>query len=56
MDFLVVAASESRLGELERRRLARVDRWATAADHVTRMQARPPADDGGESPEDEDRP
>ncbi|PRY36052.1 hypothetical protein LY71_12613 [Geodermatophilus tzadiensis] len=43
--FLVVAAPESRLGELERRRLARVDRWATVADHVTQAQARPPAED-----------
>ncbi|MGY1640615.1 hypothetical protein ACI782_05705 [Geodermatophilus sp. SYSU D00703] len=27
-DFLVVAAPESRLAEVERRHLARVDRWA----------------------------
>ena len=56
-DFLVVAAPESRLGELERRRLARVDRWATAADYVTRMQAQPPADhDEEETPEDDEQP
>jgi hypothetical protein len=46
-DFLVVAAPESRLAELERRRLARVDRWATAADYAARMQERPPAEDDG---------
>jgi hypothetical protein len=51
--FLVVAAPESRLSELEQRRLARVDRWSTAADYVAWMQARPPAeDDEGEPPED----
>jgi hypothetical protein len=55
-DFLVVAAPESRLTELERRRLARVDRWATAADYATRMQTRPPADDEGEFPEDDEEP
>jgi hypothetical protein len=44
-DFLVVAAPESRLAELERRRLAQVDRWATVADYVARMQSRPPAED-----------
>ena len=44
-DFLVVAAPESRLHELERRRLARVDRWATAADYVARMQDHPPAEE-----------
>jgi hypothetical protein len=54
-DFLVVAASESRLGELERRRLARVDHWAPEADYVTQMQSRPPVDDnGGEPPEDDE--
>ncbi len=53
-DFLVVAAPESRLSELERRRLARVDRWATAADYMTRMQTRPPPeDDEGEPPQDD---
>jgi hypothetical protein len=44
-DFLVVAAPESRLSELERRRLARVDRWSTAADYVARMQDQPPTED-----------
>ena len=44
-DFLVVAAPESRLSEMERRRLARVDRWATAAEYVARMQERPPTED-----------
>jgi hypothetical protein len=39
-DFLVVVAPESRLAELERRRLAHVERWATAADYVARMQNR----------------
>jgi hypothetical protein len=38
--FLVVAAPESRLAELERRRLAHVERWATTADYVARMQNR----------------
>ena len=47
-DFLVVAAPESRLSELERRRLARVDRWATAAEYVARMQERPPTEDDGD--------
>ncbi len=55
-DFLVVAAPENRLSELERRRLARVDRWATAADYLTRMRTRPPADDDeGGSPEDDEQ-
>ncbi len=43
-EFLVVAAPDSRLGELERRRLARVDRLTTAAQYLAR--GRPPADDG----------
>jgi hypothetical protein len=47
-DFLVVAAPESRLAELERRRLAQVDRWATAAEYVARMQERPPTEDDGD--------
>ena len=46
-DFLVVAAPESRLSELERRRLARVDRWATAAEYVAQVQERPPTEDDG---------
>jgi hypothetical protein len=49
-EFLVVAAPESRLSELERRRLARVDRWATAAEYVARMQSRPPAEDDEQEP------
>ena len=36
-DSLVVAAPESRLAELERRRLAHVDRWATSAQYQARM-------------------
>ncbi|MGR6965017.1 hypothetical protein ACU610_11190 [Geodermatophilus sp. URMC 61] len=39
-DFLVVAAPESRLAELERRRLAHVERWATATQYQARMQNR----------------
>ncbi|MGY1682296.1 hypothetical protein [Geodermatophilus sp. SYSU D01176] len=47
-DFLVVAAPESRLRELERRRLARVDRWATAADYVAQMREHPPTEEDGD--------
>ena len=47
-DFLVVAAPESRLSEMERRRLARVDRWATAAEYVARMREQPPTEDDGD--------
>ncbi len=39
-DFLVVAAPESRLAELERRRLAEVDRWATQQQYLARMANR----------------
>jgi hypothetical protein len=39
-DFLVVAAPESRLAELERRRLAHVERWATATQYQAQMQNR----------------
>jgi hypothetical protein len=39
-DFLVVAAPESLLAELERRQLAVVDRWASQADYEARMQQR----------------
>ncbi|MGY1692022.1 hypothetical protein [Geodermatophilus sp. SYSU D01105] len=49
-DHLVVAAPESRLRELERRRLARVDRWATAAQYVAQMRARPPTEDDEPEP------
>ena len=45
--FLVVAAPESRLAELERRRLATVDRWATREAYEARMADRPPAGDAG---------
>jgi hypothetical protein len=44
--FLVVAAPESRLAELERRRLATVDRWATLKQY-TAQRAKPPT--GGEA-------
>jgi hypothetical protein len=39
--FLVVAAPESRLAELERRRLARVDRLATTERYEEEMNNRP---------------
>jgi hypothetical protein len=39
-DHLGVAASESRLAELERRRLAVVDRWAPQAEYEARMRNR----------------
>ena len=42
-DSLVVAAPESRLRELERRRLARVDRRATVARHLAEHPDAPPA-------------
>ncbi len=45
--FLVVAAPESRLAELERRRLARVERWATSEEYAARMASRPPTVNGG---------
>jgi hypothetical protein len=40
---LVVAASESRLAELERRRLATVERWATLTQYAAERANRPPA-------------
>ena len=43
-DWLVVAASDSRLSELERRRLARVDRLTTTARYLAQERDRPPAD------------
>ena len=46
-DFLLVAAPESRLAEVERRRLARVERWATTEEYTARMAPRPPGGDGG---------
>ena len=45
--FLVVAAPESLLTELERRRLATVDRWSTREAYERRMTGRPPSGDGG---------
>ena len=39
--YLVVAAPESRLAELERRRLAEVDRWATQQQYEAQMADRP---------------
>jgi hypothetical protein len=39
--FLVVAAPESLLAELERRRLATVDRWATRQQYEAQMAGRP---------------
>ena len=44
--FLVVAAPESRLAELERRGLARVERWATRRQYEEQMADRTSADDG----------
>ncbi len=46
-NFLVVAAPQSRLTELERRRLARVDRCGTAAQYIAQMQNRPPVGNEG---------
>jgi hypothetical protein len=45
--FLVVAAPESRLAELERRRLAVVDRWATQAEYEARSRDRSATGDAG---------
>jgi hypothetical protein len=42
-DSLVVAAVESRLGEVERRRLARVDRLTTTVQYLAQRRDRPPA-------------
>jgi hypothetical protein len=43
---LVVAAPEGRLGELERRGLARVDRRTTVARYLAEHTDRPPAGGG----------
>jgi hypothetical protein len=43
---LVVAAPESRLAELERRRLATVDRLTTTERYEEEMADRAPGDDG----------
>lgn len=40
--YLVVAAPESCLAELERRRLATVDRWATREQYERQMARREP--------------
>jgi hypothetical protein len=45
--FLVVAAPESRLAELERRRLATVERVTTTVEYVAQLADRPPTGDGG---------
>jgi hypothetical protein len=45
--FLVVAAPESRLAEIERRRLARVDRLVTTERYVEDMTDRRQTGDGG---------
>jgi hypothetical protein len=50
-DFLVVAARESRLAELERRRLAHVERWATPTQYQAQMLNRSASRDHGQ-PED----
>ena len=47
-EFLLVAAPESRLAELERRRIPRVDRWATRGQYEARM--REGAVGGGKGP------
>ncbi len=39
-DALVVAAPESRLAELERRRLASVERWGTPTEYRARLRDR----------------
>ncbi|WP_222262810.1 hypothetical protein [Modestobacter marinus] len=39
-DALVVAAPESRLAELERRRLASVERWGTPTQYQARQRSR----------------
>ena len=39
-DALVVAAPESRLAELERRRLAHVERWGTTAQYRAGLRGR----------------
>lgn len=45
--FLVVAAPGDQLAELERRRLATVERWATVREYEARMAERPvPGDEG----------
>lgn len=48
-DVLVVRASEAELSELERRRLAQVERLSTQAEFEARAQGRAARDDGGRS-------
>ena len=45
--FLVVAATESRLTEIERRRLARVERLVTTERYEEEMTDRPSSGDAG---------
>ena len=49
-EYLLVAAPESRLAELERRRLASVDRWATRGQYEARMLERGVGDRNGPPP------
>jgi hypothetical protein len=44
-DALVVAAPESRLRELERRRLAHVERWGTPTDYLAGLRRSADASD-----------
>lgn len=46
-DVLVVAASEAQLSELERRRLAHVERVSTQAEFEARAERRAARDEGG---------
>ncbi len=46
-DALVVAARDSQLTELERRRLAQVDRLTTTAQYLAQERDRPPAGNQG---------
>jgi ribose 1,5-bisphosphokinase PhnN len=46
-DVLVVAASEAQLSELERRRLAHVERVSTQAEFEARAERRDARDEGG---------
>ena len=49
-DALVVAATENQLAELERRRLAEVERWSTREDYLVRRQNTSPAPEAGDVP------
>lgn len=48
-DYLVVAASEASLSELERRRLAEVERLSTVEDYVADARKYERSDEGGNS-------